>query len=120
MLPVKLYCLFMSSPVPLVAPTLGNVIRISAHEIQVTWTKISEDGEAGIEVTGYLVKYHPIPTIQKRNTEDLSIEIATNQTSLVITKLDPRISYGVSVAARNRAGHGLYSDEFVVERKLWK
>lgn len=100
------------------APVLGEIIRINAQEIQVTWSKISEDGEgAGIEVNGYLVKYRPLITIQKRNTEELAIVTETNQTSFLISKLDPRRSYGVSVAARNRAGVGVYSDEFVVKRK---
>lgn len=108
----------MSSPVPSVAPTLGEVTRISAQEIKVTWSEIPEDGEgAGIEVNGYLVKYRPILAIQKRNTDDLAIVTETNQTSFLLSKLDPGILYAVSVAAKNRAGGGVYSNESVVERK---
>ena len=102
----------MSYLVPSVAPRFGEVVRINAQEIQVTWNQIT-DGKEG--VTGYLVKYRPIFIIQKRNTEDLSIVIETTQTSFVISELDPRVSYGVSVAARNTAGVGIYSSEFIVK-----
>ena len=101
--------------VPKVAPKLGTVTRVSAQEVQVSWSPVAGDDK--LVTTGYVVKHRPIVTIQKRNTEDLAVLVETNQTSHVISQLDPRVSYGVSVAAKNRAGRGVYSDEVVTECK---
>lgn len=65
----------------------------------------------------YLVKYRPLQTVQKRNTDDLSVIVETNQTGYLISGLDPRFGYGVSVAASNGAGVGNYSQEVLVGRE---
>ena len=64
-----------------------------------------------------MVKYRPITILQKRNAEDQAVLIETNETSLVISDLDPRITYGESVAARNRAGLGNFTEEALTECK---
>ena len=98
--------------VPHLAPTLGQIIRTSASEIEVQWNALPS--EEGLEVDTYLVKYRQVHTVQRRDTEDLSIILETNQTSYVISGLDPGLSYAVSVAASNRGGAGNFSQEVVV------
>lgn len=78
------------------------------------WAPDSDDAP---EALTYLVKYRPIQAsrnIQKRNADDLSVVMETNQTSFVISGLDPRFAYAVSVATRNEGGAGNYSEEVVV------
>lgn len=101
--------------VPSVAPTLGEIIRISATEIQVRWSAIL-DNTAGVMVDTYLVKYWPLPPqrLQKRLSTDLATIIETNRTDYLISGLGPGFSYAVSVAAGNRAGVGNYSQEVVI------
>lgn len=98
---------------------MGEVIRVSASEIHIQWAPFSDDAT---EVLTYLVKHRPIrPTqnIQKRNTDDLSVIVETNQTSSVISDLDPRLSYAVSVAVSNEGGAGNFSEEIVIGCELW-
>ena len=93
---------------------LGEVIRISASEVHIEWLPADE-------VLTYLVKYRPIQTsivLQKRNADDLSIIVETNRTMFVISGLDPRFAYGVSVASSNRGGAGNFSEEVVVGCKF--
>lgn len=96
-----------------VAPKLGEVARISAEEIQVSWMAIEDEEDLGI--TSYVVKYRPEVSIQKRNTEDLAVRIETDQTNIVLSGLDPRVSYRISVAAKNRAGTGVFSEEVIMK-----
>ena len=98
---------------PSVAPALGEIIRISASEIEVHWSPLLEE-EEGSEVSTYLIKYRPIQTVRKRNEDDLATVVETNATSFVISELDPRYAYAVSVAASNRGGVGQYSQEVTV------
>lgn len=102
--------------VPTVAPKLGSITRISAKEIQVSWSPLAGGDE--VAITGYVIKHRPVANIQRRNTEDLAVLIETNETSHVISQLDPRVSYGVSVAAKNAAGRGVFSEEFITDSKL--
>lgn len=97
------------------APIVETVTRISAEEIQVTWNPIVDDKVA---ITSYVVKYWFIVAIQKRNTEDLAIQVETNQTNYLISQLDPRRSYGVSVAAKNGASLGRFSNAVITNCKL--
>ncbi len=101
---------------PIVAPGLGRVIRKSAGEIEISWDTVVKEEEP---VTGYIVRYRPVVSNQRRrrNTEDLATLIETNQTSHVVTGLNPGISYAISVAAKNRAGIGPYSEDIVVGSK---
>ncbi len=98
------------------APGLGRVIRKSAGEIEISWDTVVKEEEP---VTGYIVRYRPVVSNQRRrrNTEDLATLIETNQTSHVVTGLNPGISYAISVAAKNRAGIGPYSEDIVVGSK---
>ncbi len=102
-------------PVPSAAPTVGEIIRTSATEIQVQWSALSSDNT---EAATYLVRYRPLQSVQKRNADDLSTIVETNRTSFVISELDPRFAYAVSVAARNRGGVGNYSQEVTIECEL--
>lgn len=81
------------------------------------WSPVSSDDT---EVLTYLVKYRPIQDIQKRNADDLSVTMETNQTSFVISRLDPRFAYAVSVAASNEGGAGNYSEEAVIGCELYE
>jgi hypothetical protein len=77
-------------------------------------------------VTAYLVRYRITEGEEaesgdrraRRNANNLSTVIETTDTSLVISDLDPRIVYAVSVAARTDAGVGNYSGETIVPRRL--
>ena len=73
-------------------------------------------------VTAYLVRYRITEDAEvessdrrvRRNANNLSTVIETTDTSVVISDLDPRIVYAVSVAARTDAGVGNYSHETIV------
>ena len=102
------------SPVPTHAPALGEIVRLSATEIQIRWS-----GGVATEGLTYLVKYRPVfhSRVQRRNTDNLATIVETNQTDFLLTELDPRFVYAVSVAARNRAGAGNFSEEVTVGRE---
>lgn len=73
------------------------------------------------EVLTYLVKYRPIRislSIQKRDVDDLSTIVETNQTNVVISGLDQRFAYAVSVAASNGGGPGNHSEEVEIGCEL--
>ena len=106
-------CLWMTADIS-PAPQLGSITRRSAQEIEISWSAVVDDD---YPITSYVVKYRPITTLQKRNAEDLAVLIETNETCLIISDLDPRITYGVSVAARNIAGLGNFTEEVVTECK---
>lgn len=76
-------------------------------------------------VTAYLVRYRIIEDEvessgrrARRNANNLTTVIETTDTNIVISDLDPRIVYAVSVAARTAAGVGNYSQETIVGCKL--
>ena len=98
---------------PKIAPSVGTVERVSPEEIQVSWSY----NEEGVRLTGFVVKYRHVISIHKRNLEDLTVSIETNQSSCIITGLDPRLAYAVSVAAKNRAGPGVFSEEVIANCK---
>ena len=108
------YCLHACMTTDIPPPELGSISRRSAQEIEISWSVVVDDN---YPITGYVVKYRPITILQKRNAEDLPVLIETNETNLVISDLDPRIAYGVSVAARNRAGLGNFTEEALTECK---
>ena len=93
---------------PTSAPVLGEVTRVSATEIQVSWS-----GDVGpeVEVDSFLIKY--------RLLGSSSFSLETNQTSYLLTGLEPGFAYAISVAARNRAGVGNFSNEITVGCK-WR
>ena len=72
-------------------------------------------------VTAYLIRYRIIEDEvessgrrARRNANNSTTVIETTDTSIVISDLDPRIVYAVSVAARTDAGVGNYSQETIV------
>jgi len=97
------------------APPLGRrIVRTSALEIEISWNAVVDNDSS---ITGYVVKYRPVTTLQRRNSEALAVVLETNQTNLVISGLDPRLSYGVSMAAKNRAGFGNFTEEVIIQCK---
>ena len=75
-------------------------------------------------VSSYLVRLRIVPEEEasrgrvRRNSDDLARVVETNGTSIVVSNLDPRAVYAVSVAARTSAGNGSYSLEMIVGCKL--
>lgn len=77
-------------------------------------------------VTAYLVRYRITEDAEvessdrrvRRNANNLSMVIETTDTNIMISDLDPRIVYAVSVAARTDAGVGNYSHETIVPCRL--
>ena len=116
--PFSLPRLLHSLSVPSVAPTLGEVTRVSATKIQVSWGDTAE-GEDLVDT--YFVRYRPIDGVRRRrrNVEDTTVVVETNQTVYRISGLEPGLAYAVSVAAGNRAGRGSYSMETTAGRKLF-
>ena len=96
-------------------------MRISATEIEVSWEPLTPEQSMGV-VTAYLVRYRITEDEavssggrrERRNANNLTTVIETADTSIVISDLDPRIVYAVSVAARTDAGVGNYSHETIV------
>ena len=105
-------CFFCSVPAP---PILGQVDRISASQIRISWEPSPHDSTGG-PITNYTVKYYPLNRdnhVQK-SVEDFFQYFTTNETGVVIQDLDPGLSYSASVAANNDAGRGSYSDDVTV------
>ena len=97
------------------APTLGEVVRISATEIRLTW----EPSINYTLITEYSIKYYPLSTELsspdgQRSNDDLVYFITTKKTEAILTNLDPVYSYSVAVAAVNDAGTGNYTKEYTV------
>ena len=95
------------------APELGQITRVSATEILVNWNEPSRGLEEN-DFIMYHLRYRPLVRVQRRNTDDSPTVIQTNKTSHLITGLDPRFPYAVSVAASNSAGLGNFSTEVIV------
>ena len=97
------------------APILGQVERISATQIRISWEPNPQDSTGGL-ITNYIVKYYPLSRVThfKQSIEDSIQFLTSNETDVVIQDLDPGLSYSVSVAANNAAGRGSYSDEITV------
>ena len=101
-------------------------MRISATDIEVSWEPLTPEQSMGV-VTAYLVRYRITEDEavssgrgrERRNANNLTTVIETADTSIVISDLDPRIVYAVSVAARTDAGVGNYSHETIVPCMLW-
>ena len=106
-------------------PTVGSAIRISPTAIEVTWNPHSPEDSEGI-ISSYLVRLRIVPEEEadriraRRNSDDLIRVMETNDTSLVVSDLDPGTVYGVSVAVRTSARNSSYSPETIVGCKLIK
>ena len=101
-------------------PTLGQVGRISATQIKISWDPVAQTDNGGT-FTSYTVKYYPLDpdaSRTRKNIEDLAIFLTTNDTEMVIRDLNPVTSYSVSVAANNEAGRGNFTKEVTVGCKF--
>ena len=96
---------------------MGETLRISATEVQLSWSPLSKEDSRGI-ITGYFVKYRPIVGEFRRNLDDISTVLNTTETSLTIGDLEPTFRYGIAVAAGTTAGLGNYSAEAVIEGEM--
>ena len=106
----------LSNPpiVPSVIPTVGMVTRISATEVQVSWDPLSKEDSLGSSIT-YLVRYRVHESRVTRNTEDTSSIVEVEESSMVISELEPHLAYAVAVAAKNKRGAGEFSDEIIAD-----
>ena len=115
-------CILCSDPiVPSVIPTVGMVTRISATEVQVSWDPLSEVESLGSSIT-YLVRYRVHESRVTRNTEDTSTIVEVEESSRIISELEPHLAYAVAVAAKSKRGAGEFSDEIIADSKyivLW-
>ena len=84
--------------------------RLSATTIEMSWSVV---GSPEI-ITSYSVKYRAVEWIAGRNLDITSTIVNTTNTNIIITDLDPRHEYAVSVAATTTAGVGNYSQEIIV------
>ena len=106
-----------SPTVPSTPPTVGEVTRISATEIIVTWQPLTEKESNGI-ITAYLVKYRIIASEDigrvRRDSNDLISITETNDTTEILQGLNPQLEYAISVGAETEAGAGNFSEEIIV------
>ena len=93
------------------APDIGVARRISATSIEMNWDPLSE-------AASYSVRYRVVERVARRNLDDTYTTVETTNTSIIITDLDPRLGYAVSVATRASVGVGNYSEEITVGCKL--
>ena len=84
--------------------------RLSATTIEMRWSVV---GSPEI-ITSYSVQYRTVEWIAGRNLDITSTIVSTTNTNIIITDLDPRHEYAVSVAAATTAGVGNYSHEIIV------
>ena len=109
--------------VPANPPTIGSIRRISATDIEIDWDPLTPEESMGV-VTAYLVRYRITEeevdsgSRRRRNADNLTTVIETTDTYIVISDLDPRIVYAVSIAARTNVGVGNYTQERIVGCKL--
>ena len=89
------------------APTIGMVRRLSATSIEMSWDPSSD-------ATSYSVRYRVVERVVRRNLDGMSTIVETTDTNIIVTDLDPRLGYAVSVAAETPAGVGNYSEEITV------
>ena len=61
----------------------------------------------------YSVKYRAVERVARRNLDDTSTIVETSNTSIILSDLDPKHGYAVSVAAKTTAGVGNYSAEII-------
>ena len=65
-------------------------------------------------MTSYFVKYRVLERVTRRSLDDTSTIVETTNTSIILSDLDPRYGYAVSVAAKTIAGVGNYSEEIII------
>ena len=116
---MHLYCIVHFFHVELPAPILGQVERISASQIAISW-KLRPHVNS-YSITNYIVKYYALSTDARvrKSSEDLFRFLTTTETEVVIHDLDPGLRYSLSVAANYDAGKGNYTEEVTVECKCF-
>ena len=100
-------------------PAITSTNRISATDIQVTWTQLTLEESRGFP-TLYSVAYSPCEstTCPEVDPEIYTILTTSSENSqLVISNLDPRLKYCVGIAASTMAGTGNYSATVKVQCK---
>ena len=99
--------------VPFLAPSWSIVHRESATEVQLQWTRLSLATSRGY-ITEYNIKY-----AQSINSTCVFIEnvthIQTQQEQLMMSELNPKYEYCVSIAASTEMGIGIFSQWTIVE-----
>ena len=93
------------------APAIGVARRLSATSIEMNWDPLSE-------AASYSVRYRVVERVARRNLDDMYTIVETTNTNIIITGLDPRLGYAVSVASRTSVGVGNYSEEITIGCKL--
>ena len=61
------------------------------------------------EAASYSVRYMVVERVAHRNLDDTYTMVETTNTNTIITDLDPRLEYAVSVAAKTSVGVGNYT-----------
>jgi len=82
-----------------------------ATSIEMNWDPLSE-------AASYSVRYRVVERVARRNLDDMYTIVETTNTNIIITGLDPRLGYAVSVASRTSVGVGNYSEEITIGCKL--
>ena len=86
-------------------PTRGprdvKVVRLSETTMNVSFTKLNVAEARSLNVT-YTVTYSPVSS--RKRQEPQSKEVPSNQSYVIVTDLDPGISYDVRVLTSNPAG----------------
>ncbi len=84
--------------------------RESATEVQLQWTRLSLAASRGY-ITEYNIKYAQ----SINNTCGNATHIQTRQEQLMLTELNPKYEYCVSIAAATEIGIGIFSEWTLVE-----
>ena len=99
--------------VPFLAPSWSIVHRESATEVQLQWTRLSLAASRGY-ITEYNIKYAQSINSTCVFTENVT-HIQTQQEQLLLTELNPKYEYCVSIAASTEMGIGVFSQWTLVE-----
>jgi len=83
--------------------------------VTLQWTQPDDDG--GTDITGYVIKYHPLPDSDSEDDDELTdddnyspVNVAGNITQFQFTdELEQETRYQFAVAAVNAAGQGQFS-----------
>ena len=93
--------------VPFLAPSWSIVHRESATEVQLQWTRLSLATSRGC-ITEYNIKYALSINSTCLFTENVTYT-QTQQEQLILTELNPKYEYCVSIAASTEMGNGIFS-----------
>ena len=97
--------LYKIDTAPPIAPDDIQVIRISDTAINVSWTPLTYS-----EAQGVILYYELIYNAADSTTARTTVNASATASYIVISGLDPRSYYGVTVAAVTIVGVGAFSD----------